>query len=114
MLARRTDRAVRRVNGSAVASCLVRETHMDQTLVASIRKNLESKSTEELRQAYESTDKAARSPEELEAMRQLLDERQRKGNRFVIALTSALLFGSLGAGCAWWQGVDGGFVFLAG
>jgi hypothetical protein len=87
---------------------------MDQTFVAAIRKNLETKSTEELRQAYESRDQAARSPEESEAMRQLLDERRTKGSRAVFALASAILFGSLGAVCAWWQGADGVFIFLAG
>jgi hypothetical protein len=87
---------------------------MDQNLVASIRKNLEDKSTEGLRQACERGDNMNKSPEELEAMRQILNERRVKGNRVVLALVSAVLFGSLGAACVWWQGADGGFVFLAG
>src|SRR5215207_6341572 len=90
------------------------EARMDQTLVASIRKSLGTKSTEELRQAYEGSDTAARSPEELEATRQLLDERRTKSNRGVLPLGSAILLGSLGAACVWWQGAEVGFVFLAG
>jgi hypothetical protein len=87
---------------------------MDQTLVASIRKNLESRSTEELRQAYEGGDNSAKSPEELEAMRQILDERRRKGNRAALALASAAVFGSLGAAYAWWQLGPGVEVLLYG
>jgi hypothetical protein len=72
---------------------------MDQNLVASIRKNLKDKSTEELRQACEGGENMNKSPEELEAMRQILNERRMNGNRAVFALVSAVLFGSLGA--AW-------------
>ena len=87
---------------------------MDQTLVASIRKKLEAKPTEELRQAYESRDTAGRSPEELEAIRQLLDERRAKRNKAVVALASAILMGTLGPACTWWQGADDVLVLLAG
>ena len=87
---------------------------MDQALVASLRKTLESRPTEELRRAYEQGgDKTARSPEELEAMRQILDERRRKAYRPVLALVSAVLLGSLGAGYAWWQLGPGVAVLLA-
>jgi hypothetical protein len=75
---------------------------MDQTLVDSIRKSLENKSTEELRRAYDG-DKAAKPVEEIEALRQLLEERQTKGNRMLIALASAIIVGLLAAGIAWWQ-----------
>ena len=87
---------------------------MDQSLVASIRKTLEAKPTEELRRSYESVDKATRSLEELEAMRQLLYERRTRSTRTVIALSSAVLIGTLGATGAWWQGASEGFVCLAG
>ena len=87
---------------------------MDQTLVASIRKDLEAKSTAELGQAYESSDRATKAPEELEAMRQLLDERRTKGNRVALALAAAILMGTLGAACTWWQGASEGMVLLAG
>lgn len=87
---------------------------MDDTLVDSIRKNLATKSTDELRQAYESADKAAMPAEELEAMRLVLDERRSNGNRTLFAISSAIVFGALGAVAAWWQGADGAFIFLAG
>jgi hypothetical protein len=87
---------------------------MDQTLIAAIRKNLEAKSTAELRQAYESGDKAARSPEELEAIRQVLQERRNRGNRVIVALATAMLLGAIGAGFAWWQDCSGELVLLAG
>jgi hypothetical protein len=75
---------------------------MDQTLVDSIRKSLETKSTQELRQAYDG-DKGGKSAEEVEAMRQVLEERRTKSNRFVIALASACIFGSLAGALAGWQ-----------
>jgi len=86
---------------------------MDQALIASFRKSLEAKSTEELRQAYEIGNQSSRSPEEIEATRQILEERRRKSTRATLAIGSAIVFGSLGAACAWWQGADGAYVFLA-
>src|SRR5438552_753010 len=88
---------------------------MDQTLVASIRKSLEAKSTEELRQLGEGQDQAGRSPEELEAIRQLLHERRSRGTRAMLALASAAVLGTLAAAGAWWQlGPDYLFIFLCG
>src|ERR1700720_609568 len=87
---------------------------MDQALVASIRKSLEAKPTAELRQAYESGNKDPRSPEELEAIRQLLDERRAKSTKVAVALASAILMGAFVAACAWWQGFPEVMVFLAG
>ncbi len=87
---------------------------MDQNLVASIRKSLEGKSTEELRQASEGAGRASKSPEELEAMRQILDERRMKGTRAILAVVSAVVFGSLCAAAAWWQLGPGVAVLIAG
>ena len=87
---------------------------MDQTIVAAIRKDLETKSTAELRQAYEGGDRATWSPEQVEATRQLLDERSRRSIRPVIALGSAILVGAIGAAAAWWQDYPGEIVFAAG
>jgi ferric-dicitrate binding protein FerR (iron transport regulator) len=87
---------------------------MDQTLVASIRKSLEAKPTEELRQAYQSGDKAGRSPEELEAMRQLLDERRNKSNRVLLALGSAVVVAAIAGAGAWWQSFPAAIVCLSG
>jgi hypothetical protein len=87
---------------------------MDHRLVESIRKSLEVKSTPEIRQAYQSGDEATRSPEEMEAMRQVLDERSRPRNRAVIALSAAVVMGVIGAAAVWWQGSSGELVFLAG
>jgi len=86
---------------------------MDQTLVDSIRKSLEAKSTEEIRQAYGSGDHAGRPPEELEAMRQVLDERRRKRTRFWLAVGSAVVVGALGGVSAWLQLGPGPVVLLA-
>jgi len=86
---------------------------MDPALVASIRKSLEATPTEDLRRAYEG-DKAGKSPEELEAMRQLLDERRAKRNKAAVALASAILMGTLVAACAWWQGFPEEIIILAG
>ena len=85
---------------------------MDQALVASLRKSLEAKSTEELRQAFEIGHQSSGSPEEIEAMRQILEERRRKSTRATIAIGSAIAFGSLGAAGAWWQDTGGVVVFL--
>ncbi|MSU79193.1 MAG: hypothetical protein EXS16_14020 [Gemmataceae bacterium] len=87
---------------------------MDQALVASIRKNLEATTTEELRRAYERGENAAKSPEEAEAVRQLLDERRTNGNRTTLALASAILIGMAATAGAWWQGAPEGFVLFAG
>ena|SRR5207249_186611 len=87
---------------------------MDPALVASIRKDLEIKSTAHLRQACASGDRASRSPEELEAIRQLLDERRTRRNRAVLAVAAALLLGAVGAAGAWGQGADEVFILLAG
>jgi hypothetical protein len=87
---------------------------MDQARVASLRKELESRSSEELRQVSASGGAAAKSPEELEAIRQLLDERQRQSTRTILALVSALVMGTLGAGCVWWQGGEDALIVLAG
>ena len=86
---------------------------MDQTLVDSIRKSLEAKSTEEIRQAYGSGDHAGRPLEELEAMRQVLDERRRKRTRFWLAVGSAVVVGALGGVSAWLQLGPGPVVLLA-
>jgi hypothetical protein len=87
---------------------------MDQALVDSIRKSLEARSTEEIRQAYERGDQAGRSPEELEAMRQALDERRRKRARLFLAVASAVVIGVLGGAFAWWLLGAGPVVVLAG
>jgi hypothetical protein len=87
---------------------------MDQALVASIRTSLESKSTEELRQIFESGHKAGKSPEEFEAIRQILDERGTKSYRPMLAVTSAIIMGTIGAAGAWWQLGPDVFVVLAG
>src|SRR5262245_14478110 len=86
---------------------------MDRTLVDSIRKSLEAKSTAELRQAHEGGDQSGRPPEELEALRQVLDERRRKGIRFALAIGSAVVgvFGGVGT---WWQLGPDPFVLLFG
>jgi hypothetical protein len=61
-----------------------------------------------------SGDKTGKSEDELETMRQVPDERRRTGNRALIALVSAVVFGALGAVCAWWQLGPGLGVVLAG
>jgi hypothetical protein len=86
---------------------------MDQAQVASIRKGLESRSTEELLQALDAKDGPPTSPEELEAIRQLLGERRSKGNRAPFALASAVLFGALAGAGTWWQGVGAELIVLA-
>ena len=65
---------------------------MDPARVASIRKSLESKPTEELRRAFDNAN-AGTSAEEREALRQLLGERQLQGARPTLALATALLLG---------------------
>lgn len=87
---------------------------MDPNQVAAMRKSLETKSSEELRQAYASGDKAAWSPEALEAMRQILEERRQRSTKPAVALGAAILVAALGAGVAWWQGCTGEVVLLAG
>ena len=67
---------------------------------------------QELRQAYEG--KAGRSPEELEAMRQLLDERRLAATRVTLSLVSAVVMGLLGAGCAWFYYGSDAITFLTG
>jgi len=87
---------------------------MDQTRVDFIRKSMEAQSTEELRHAYESGAQGGRLPEELEAMRQILDERRRKFFRFWLAVGSAVVAGALGGAGTWWQvGEPNLFVILA-
>jgi hypothetical protein len=76
---------------------------MDQLLIDSIRKNLEDKSTEEIRQAIERGNSSGKSQEEFEAMRLILNERARQGTRFSLAVGSAVVLGTLAAGGAWWQ-----------
>jgi small-conductance mechanosensitive channel len=87
---------------------------MDQTLVASIRKDLDAKSTEELRQAYASGNQAGKPAEELEAIRQILDERGRIRTRTVLALSSAAVVGVLAGAFAGWQGFPPGMIAFAG
>ena len=52
---------------------------MDQKMIAEVREALETKTTAELRQAYESRDNSSWSPEAFEAMRQILAERGAAG-----------------------------------
>jgi hypothetical protein len=87
---------------------------MDQALIASIRKSFESKSTEELRRAFEGEDKADKSPEEIEALRQLLQEREPRSYRVVLAVASAVICATLFAFGSWWQLGPGVFVVLSG
>jgi hypothetical protein len=82
---------------------------VNESLIASIRASLQVKSNEELNQLLAS----GKSPEEIEAARQILDERRRKGLRPILALASALVIGALAAAFAWWQLGDGIAVVLA-
>ena len=86
---------------------------MDQSLVESTRKNLEAKSSEEL-QAFLTGGASGRPPEEVEAARQILEERSRKRTRFALAVSSAVLLGVLAAAGAWQLGADGVFIALSG
>src|SRR5262245_37424819 len=87
---------------------------MDQTRVASIRKDLDGKSTEELRQAEESARQTGKPAEELEAIRQILDERRRSRIRIVVAASSAVVVGVIAGAYVSWQGLPPGMVALAG
>jgi len=86
---------------------------MDQTRVASIRKDLDGKSTEELRQAEESARQTGKPAEELEAIRQILDERRRIRIRTVLAASSAAVVGVIAGAFASWQGFPLGMIVLA-
>lgn len=87
---------------------------MDQTLLDSIRKKLELKSTADLRQACLGGDTVNRSPEEMEAIRQVLEERGKNSTRLCIALSAAAIMGTIGAAVAWWQRSDETIILLAG
>lgn len=93
---------------------MVRIVAMDETLIASFRKSLESKTTQEIRAAQESGQKSGSSPEQLEAMRQILEERQSKSNRFAFAVASGLGLGAVGATAMWWRGGDETLIAVGG
>jgi hypothetical protein len=84
---------------------------MDQALVALMRKKLESKSTEDLTQA--NADQAGKSPEELEAIRQILQERAVYGPRAIMAPISAVMVGALMGVGAWSQEMSPGIIVVA-
>ena len=71
---------------------------MDPTQVTAIRKELEAKSTAELRHAFNSGDQKT-----MDVIRQLLDDRERNSKRLTMALSSAVLAGAIGAAYGWWN-----------
>jgi hypothetical protein len=84
---------------------------MDQSLVELMRKKLESTSTEDLTQA--SADHGGKSPEELEAIRQILRERAVYSPRAIVAPISAVVVGALMGVAAWWQEMSPGIIVVA-
>src|SRR4051812_32361854 len=74
---------------------------MDQQRVAAVGKKLEAKTTQELLQTCASGASGGTSPEELQAMRPILGNRQRKGKRLKLAVVSGIVFGTVAAVGAW-------------